>query len=280
VPELPEVETVALGLREFLAGKEITSAKIILAKLIASNPRDFSKRLKGKRFVDVRRHGKNLFIEFSGKLTLWSHLRMTGRFIQGSRQTILEKHDHLYLDLKDSNDNSRSRLIYRDVRKFGFVMLLTQEELDANPSLRKLGPDALEISKASFVNLFSGKSRMIKSALMDQSFIAGLGNIYVDEALFEARIHPREPTSALQIARIVELRRVIKALLRKALRNMGTTFDSFARTNGEPGRFQSYLKVYGRTGQRCLNCGSKIKRDIIGQRSTHFCPNCQIRSQG
>ena len=277
MPELPEVETVALGLRDFLLGKEITLAKIILHKLIASNPSDFSKQLKGKRFVDVRRHGKNLFIEFSGKLTLWSHLRMTGRFIQGSKQTPLDKHDHFYFDLKNSNDNSQSRLIYRDVRKFGFVKLLSQEELNQNASLRKLGPDALEIGKTNFVNLFSGKSRMIKPALMDQSFIAGLGNIYVDEALFQARIHPRESTVALELQQIVELRKVIRALLRKALKNMGTTFDSFARTNGKPGRFQSYLKVYGRTDQPCRDCGSRIKRDIIGQRSTHFCPNCQTK---
>lgn len=276
-PELPEVETVAQGLRDFLLGKEITSAKIILKKLIDSNPSDFSKQLRGKRFVGVRRHGKNLFIEFSGKLTLWSHLRMTGRFIQASKDAPLDKHDHLYFDLKSLNDNSKSRLIYRDVRKFGFVRLLSQDELDQITSLRKLGPDALEINKADFVNLFSGTSRMIKTALLDQSFIAGLGNIYVDEALFAARIHPRESTTALDVQQIVELRKVIRAILRKALKNMGTTFDSFARTNGEPGGFQSYLKVYRRTDQLCVVCRSKIERDIIGQRSTHFCPNCQTK---
>ena len=275
MPELPEVETVVRGLREIAVGCEITRAKLIGEKLKRLNPRNFSQRITGQRFVAIRRRGKNILLDLSGDLTLWAHLKMTGRFVEYSNGQKLDRHDHLLIVLKRDNERRSSRLVFRDMRKFGFVKLVRTSELGQLEGLSKLGPEPLEISRDDFIQLIRKPHRAIKPALLDQTLIAGLGNIYADEALYAARIHPQKLTDQISRMKLAALHNAIQRILTTAIERMGTTFDSYSGVNGNPGEFQNYLKAYGREGKPCGRCGKKITRQVISQRSAHFCRKCQ-----
>lgn len=275
MPELPEVETVVRGLRRIAVGREITRVKLIGEKLRRINPRNFSSKIRGRKFVAARRRGKNILLDLSGGLTLWAHLKMTGRFVEHENGQKLDKHDHLLFDLSGAGKRQSSRLVFRDVRKFGFVILVRTAELDKLPGLNKLGPEPLEISQEDFIQLIKARHRAIKPALLDQTLIAGLGNIYADEALYAARIHPLKLTDEISRTKLAALHQAIQQILTMAIERMGTTIDNYSGVNGNPGEFQSYLKVYGRGGEPCERCGKKITRQVIGQRSAHFCGKCQ-----
>lgn len=249
MPELPEVETVARGLRSLISGRSITDSQLPGARLKAQNPRNFARIVTGKTISDVTRRGKHLFIHLSDNYTLWCHLRMTGRFVERDVNYALDKHDHARFVFSADNDASETALVFRDVRKFGHVRLVKTDELPSLPELAKLGPEPLTVSKRDFVALFVTRKRIIKPALLDQHIIAGLGNIYADEALFAGGIHPLTRCCDIGEERLLTLRKVIIKILKQAISRMGTTFDSYSGVNGEPGRFQKYLKVYGREGE-------------------------------
>ncbi|MFQ5606458.1 MAG: bifunctional DNA-formamidopyrimidine glycosylase/DNA-(apurinic or apyrimidinic site) lyase [Candidatus Zixiibacteriota bacterium] len=277
MPELPEVETVARGLRALVIGREIVDTRLLGVKLRRINPRNFKSRVTGRRFINVRRRGKNLLLDLSDDLSLWAHLKMTGRFVESQGHTGIDRHDHLIMELGPAGKRAKTRLVFRDVRKFGFVKLAQTSKLMEQQSLQTLGPEPLEISRDEFVRLISERRRAIKPALLDQTLIAGLGNIYTDEALFAARIHPRALTCEISSRKLGALHEEVQRVLTLAINRMGTTFDSYSGVNGEPGRFQKYLKVYGRENESCTRCGRKITRLVIGQRSAHFCSRCQRR---
>lgn len=271
MPELPEVETVARGLRETILDQEIGSIKVTSEKLNADNRPGWASLMKGKRFRDIRRRGKNILIDLTGDLTLWVHLRMTGHFFYLQANRPVEKHDHLIFKLKnDVND-----LRFNDYRKFGRVRLYPTSEVMNQKGLSDLGPEPLEIEPDEFVGLLKSSTRMIKPALLDQTFIAGLGNIYADESLFEAKINPRRLTDSIAVRKLEELHGIIQRLLKLAIRNMGTSVDSFSGLNGNPGGFQKYLKVYGNRRERCTRCGNRLRHEKIGSRTAHYCPRCQ-----
>ncbi len=275
MPELPEVETVVRGLREIAVGREITRAKLIGEKLKRINPRNFPSKIKGRRFVAARRRGKNILLDLSGDLTLWAHLKMTGQFVEHENGRKLDKHDHLVFDLAGSGKLKSSRLVFRDVRKFGFVKLVRTSELGQLEGLAKLGPEPLELSREDFVQLIRTRHRAIKPALLDQTLMVGMGNIYADETLYAARIHPQKLTDEVSKIKLTALYHAIQRILTTAIERMGTTVDNYSGVNGQPGEFQNYLKVYGREGAPCERCGKKITRQMIGQRSAHFCNKCQ-----
>lgn len=277
MPELPEVETVVRGLRELTNGSTIVSAKITGAKLRSMNPRDFARCLANSQVTEIRRHGKHFFIDLNNNHTLWCHLRMTGRFTECDLAYKLDKHDHLYFDLQRNGGTTVTalRLIYRDVRKFGWVRLLESAEVAQLPELTKLGPDALTVTRKDFIARISARSRIIKPLLLDQTVVAGLGNIYADEMLFAAGIHPETMACDIPADKLTDLHKIMRAMLKRAIRRMGTTFDSYSGVNGNPGEFQRYLKVYNRDGEPCVKCGEMIVRKVIAQRSAHFCPKCQ-----
>lgn len=281
MPELPEVETVVRGLRQTIVGKTVSRTRVFApAKSIqvgeGIRTKSLSAGLRGRQVVGIDRRGKNILIRLSGNTTLWVHLKMTGVFSWVDTQRPFDKHDLIVIDFDGTTAEDGNRhLRFNDYRRFGRFRLVTNEELQAQPGMRELGPEPLQISADDFVVLCRSRRRMIKPALLDQSFLAGLGNIYADESLYYSRIHPRRMTSSVSSRKLIELHTHIQAILKRAIRLMGTTVDSYAGINGHAGRFQQYLRVYNREGGPCSRCGSTITREKIGSRSAHFCPRCQ-----
>jgi formamidopyrimidine-DNA glycosylase len=271
MPELPEVEIIVRGLHKAIPGRVIKSVHINAPKIDRDNPPGWLKVLPGKRFLGVRRRGKNILIGLSGGYTLWVHLKMTGHLYLLPQDTDIDKHDLLIFKIK----NNHHQLRFNDYRRFGRVRLFKSGEIMKQEGLSDLGPEPLEITGERFIDLFRSTKRMIKPALLDQTFLAGLGNIYADESLYASRIHPRRATNRISRRKLIELHRNIRSVLKKAIRLMGTTVDSFTGVNGQPGGFQKYLQVYGREGEPCPRCGTRIRREKIGSRSAHFCPRCQ-----
>ena len=271
MPELPEVETVVRGLQQTILDKTIESVSINSPKINSDNPRGWLDMLRNKSFIGVRRRGKNILIELSDNYTLWVHLKMTGHLYYMPGKSEINKHDLIIFNLK----NDSYQLRFNDYRRFGRVRLFPTDKVMNQKGLVELGPEPLEISRKDFILLFKATRRMIKPALLDQTFIAGLGNIYTDETLYLSRIHPRRLTDSLSDKKLAELHGQIVKILKKAINLMGTSVDSYAGVNGQPGGFQKYLNVYGREGEACYRCGAIIKREKIGSRSAHFCPRCQ-----
>lgn len=279
MPELPEVETVVRGLREILIGRTITkvethapASSITIGKSFRS--KSFEKLLVDRRVINIRRRGKNILMHLSGDLTLWIHLKMTGRFRYQPIDSPCHRHDLVLIDL-DTTPKNGYHLRFNDYRRFGRLRLFDNEELWQQPGLSKLGPEPLDIARKDFVSLCRRRPRMFKPALLDQSFLAGIGNIYADESLYFAKIHPRRLTTSVSLKKLVSLHSNIRRILRRAIRLMGSSVDTFSGLDGQPGRFQSYLKVYGQQGCRCAVCKRIIVREKIGSRSAHYCPGCQ-----
>ncbi len=292
MPELPEVETVCRGLRATVLGKIIKrvtlnapASSIVVSKSIA--PRDFAQALSGRTILQIDRRGKNILIALSGDLVLWVHLKMTGHFFFDEQPVTPEKHDLITFTLSEApateplrdscaaGRSNLSHLRFNDYRRFGRNRLYHANELWEQRGLKELGPEPLEISTREFVALCRRRPRQLKAALLDQSFIAGVGNIYADESLWAAKLHPLRLTTSASKEKLAELHRHIQRLLKLAIRKAGTSVDSYTGVNGQPGSFQKYLKVYDREGEPCTRCGAKIVRKRIGARSAHYCPKCQ-----
>lgn len=271
MPELPEVETVVRGLRKVIAGKKIGSVDCLSPKITLDNYHGWLNDLKGSSIISINRRGKNILINLDNEKTLWVHLKMTGHFYYLPKRKPVEKHDLLILELKNDKNNLR----FNDYRRFGRVRLFPTKDVMLQKGLVNLGPEPLEIPLFDFVKLFKQSSRMIKPALLDQTFLAGLGNIYADESLYATRIHPKKPTDRISKKKLEQLHEVIQKMLKRAIGLMGTSVDSFAGVNGQTGQYQQYLLAYGREGEQCRRCNSKIRREKIGSRSAHFCPRCQ-----
>ena len=271
MPELPEVETVVRGLRPLLVGNTITGVDVHHNPQVYPDAREFCGLLRNTTCTGITRRGKNILIALSNDHTLWVHLKMTGHFHERPSDAPLDKHDHFVFHLRDNHRHLR----FNDYRRFGRMRVFPTDEIMLQPGLVDLGPEPLEIPRGDFLSLMKSRSRMIKPALLDQTFLAGLGNIYTDEALYMSRIHPRRLTDSLSARKMSELHRHIRDILRRAIRLTGTSVDTFSGLNGRPGRYQKYLLVYGRESEPCGRCGRAIRREKIGSRSAHFCPTCQ-----
>ena len=279
MPELPEVETVVRELRAGgLIGRVIIRARAFWKPMIAPlTPAVFAARLKGQRVQSIHRRAKYIVLTLSGGDTLLIHLRMTGQLSLGRPKAPREPHQHIVLRLDDGRD-----LRYRDTRKFGrWLLTRTPEGI-----LGRLGPEPLSehFDQKVFISQLRVRRRQLKPLLLDQTFIAGIGNIYADEALWTARLHPGRVAATLTTTEARRLHVAIRRVLRRGIRNQGTTLGSgqsnFQRPGGKRGRNQTGLNVFRRTLLPCLRCGKPIRRMIISQRSTHFCPNCQPDSSG
>ncbi|MFQ6009221.1 MAG: DNA-formamidopyrimidine glycosylase [Candidatus Zixiibacteriota bacterium] len=281
MPELPEVETIVRGLRATIVGDTIVKVYVNAppASIYVSdsfNPKDFACILRGKKILSVTRRGKNILIHLSDSATLWVHLKMTGHFFYLKKTDPVDKHDLIIFDFESTLRKKQGwHLRFNDPRRFGRHRLFYDYELEGRVGLADLGPEPLEITASEFVDLCKKRRRMIKPALLDQTFLAGLGNIYSDEALYYSKIHPKRETSSLSTKKLVELHGNIQKILKRAIRLMGTSVDSYTGINGQSGQFQKYLRAYNNEGNPCDFCGTKIVRQRIGSRSTHFCPRCQ-----
>lgn len=270
MPELPEVETVARGLRQPLLGRTITCVTAHWPRTVAYPDLDeFSERLAGRQVVSVGRRGKYVIVGLD-QGTLLIHLKMSGRLRVVPSGEPLDKHTHTYFGLDDGQ-----QLRFQDVRKFGRVYLVDDpEQVTAG-----LGPEPLadDFSLDDFRRLLARRSGRLKSLLLNQSFLAGLGNIYADESLFVAKLHPLRKADTLTPDEQARLYRAIRTVLTQAVEGRGTTLDDqgYVDARGQAGAYQDQIAVYGRKGQPCPSCHTSIVRIVVGGRSTHFCPRCQ-----
>jgi len=271
MPELPEVETVAADLREQLIGRRFTAAHITWPRTLAEpDVEALAARLPGREVITVGRRGKYLIIGLDSGESLIIHLRMTGQLevalLDGA--ALADGHVRAWFDLADGH-----ALVFTDARKFGRIWLVK----DAATVVGKLGPEPLDwtFTAEQLGMLLAGRRTAMKALLLDQTVIAGLGNIYADEALFLAGVHPLRPATSLSPDEIERLHSAIQFVLRESVEQRGTLLRDYRTPYGPDGAYQNRLRVYGQAGQPCPRCGTPIQRIRVVQRSTHFCPHCQ-----
>ncbi len=275
MPELPEVETFVRELAPDLAGRTVVAARVFWPRTVAAPAvEEFPHRLAGLRFDRFDRRGKYMLLGLSDGSTLIVHLRMTGKLYVLPGDTQPDKHTHVVLDL----DDGRS-IHYTDPRKFGRMWLVD----DPAHVIAKLGPEPLGegFAPQGLAARLAGRTAPIKALLLDQRIVAGVGNIYADEALFGAGIHPSRPGGSLSPDEVARLHEAVRAVLAKGIERRGSTLgpsvlQNYLPPSGQPGAAQEGHQVFRRTGQPCLVCGTPIARSVVAQRSTHFCPTCQI----
>ncbi len=275
MPELPEVETVVRALRVTILGARIARVHYASSRISRPNPRGWKTALAGREIAVVSRHGKYIVISFNKSGHLVVHLRMTGRFRLQSPDAKRGRHDRLVLEIDGGNLKGPGRLTLIDTRQFARADFLPTGYETKHPGIAKLGVEADQISETELRRVLARSHRPIKSLLLDQSALAGLGNIYADEALHGAGIHPLLPSDMIDRGEARRLRVSIRGVLTAAIEACGTTFDTFSDLAGEAGGFAPQLRVYSRTGLPCLSCGTTIERTVLSGRSAHFCPNCQ-----
>lgn len=272
MPELPEVETVRRGLNSLIKGRTITNVEIYYDKIIIGSIADFQRQLVGAKILDIGRRAKYLLFHFDNNLTMISHLRMEGKYQVRASKADFDKHVHIVFHLDDGKF-----LGYRDVRKFGKMQLVpTTEELQGK-AIVALGPEPLtpEYTLAALQQGLQRRKKSIKATLLDQHVVSGLGNIYVDEVLWRAQIHPEEPANKVTEQQVAALYPIINDEIKTAIAAGGTTVRSYVDATGHEGTFQLQLHVYNQEGHPCERCGTIIKKIKVAGRGTHFCPQCQ-----
>ena len=274
MPELPEVETVRRTLEQLVLGKEIKEVFVFWPKIIKKPEpvEQFQDALIGQTIRSIGRRGKFLIFTLDD-YSMVSHLRMEGKYMLYQKEEPYDKHTHVIFSFTDGTE-----LRYRDVRKFGTMHLFAKgQELTSLP-LVNLGPEPL--TEDFTVEYLAGKlgktNRKIKPVLLDQNIVVGIGNIYVDESLFRAGIHPERLASSLTRVEIEKLHSEIIATLSEAVEKGGSTIRSYINSQGQIGMFQLELYVYGRKGEPCKKCGTPLEKLVVGGRGTHICPSCQV----
>lgn len=273
MPELPEVETVKRTLNQLIKGKHIDHVSVNLPRII-QRPDDieaFAFMLKGHTVEGVERRGKFLRILLDG-LVLVSHLRMEGRYGVYRAEEPVEKHTHVIFHFSDGTE-----LRYKDVRQFGTMHLFAPGEEFQHAPLAKLGYEPLDdtFTFGTFKTVIGTKKTKIKAVLLNQAYVVGIGNIYVDEALFRAKIHPERNANSLKDAELKRLYHAIVDTLSEAVDAGGSSIKSYVNGQGEMGMFQNSHQIYGRKDKPCHACGGPIRKIVVGGRGTHYCPKCQ-----
>ncbi|MDP3899890.1 MAG: bifunctional DNA-formamidopyrimidine glycosylase/DNA-(apurinic or apyrimidinic site) lyase [bacterium] len=293
MPELPEVETIRQDLSEKIIGKKITGVTVTKPRLVKSGLNNFIQILTGNTFKKINRRGKLVYVELKkSDLVLLIHLKMTGQLIyqkgprrQGGVSKIIaagghsfksmewdlpNKYSHIYFSFQDN-----SRLFFNDLRTFGYMKLVDEKEL--KQVLNKFGIEPLtpDFTLKNFAQALKHRKTNIKALLLNQQIIAGIGNIYADEICHYAGVLPSRRTPDLTIAEIKKLWQGSSLILKKAIKERGTTFNNYRDADGKKGNFIKFLKVFGRKGEACGKCGEKIKKIRLAGRGTHFCEMCQ-----
>lgn len=270
MPELPEAETIARELNRRLARRRLGPVMLLRSDIVHGDPRPLDRLLPGRRVMRVHRQAKRVVLDLQPATRLVFHLGMSGRLYLCGVAESVEKHTHLRIRIA----GTRRELRFRDPRRFGGIWCLTGSDRHKGKRLGEVGWEPLETTPAVFRRVL-GRRRQIKALLLDQRAIAGLGNIYCDESLHAARIHPLAKAGNLDRATADRLLRAIKTTLRKAIRFGGSTFMDYRRADGAVGSFQRYHRVYNREGKPCHRCGTAIVRIRAAGRSTFLCPKCQ-----
>ncbi len=299
MPELPEVETIVNDLNKKIINRKIENVQIKLARLIKNRKKNFLDFVIGNKFTKISRRGKLIIFYFktplsfsrkressNNKLFMLIHLKMTGQLIYKNKNKIIagghsqdktldnlpNKYTHVIFDFSD-----RSQLLHNDLRQFGYLKLVNKKELDK--ILNKFGYEPLEpdFTFVNFKKLIKNRRKNVKAFLLDQSLVAGIGNIYADEVLFASGVHPERSVDDLRIEEIKKIYINIKRILKKAIKYRGTTFNDYRDADGNKGSFVKMLKVYGRDGEKCLVCGTIIKKIKAAGRGTRYCAKCQVK---
>ncbi len=273
MPELPEVETIARGLRTVLPGRRILDVRLGKTDFI-DDPAAIEQQLPGARIAAVRRHGKFLLLDLQSSnggardFSLLIHLGMTGRIVTCDPKAPVLPHTHVFCALDDGRE-----LRYTDVRRFGRIGILPDGPQEA--ALGSLGLDPLEATEEQFIAQLKDRRARVKALLLDQHVLRGIGNIYADESLWRARIHPTRLGANLKPGELRSLYRAVQSVLNEAIRLRGSSIADYVDSDGKLGGFQRRHRAYQREGKKCFRCGAIIRRAIVAGRSSHFCPKCQ-----
>lgn len=286
MPELPEIETIRLGLQKYLIGKQIENIEIRVAKVFVGNKKD----VVGAKISGLRRIGKGLIIELDNDFVLAIHLKMTGQLVYSDEKTkalklsdkiggttLPSKYSHIIFTLDPSAGSGQvAHLYYNDLRRFGWIKAVKKDDLMQIPFFKEMGPEPLkDLTLEKFKEIISKSNLVIKVLLMDQKRIGGIGNIYANDSLFEAKIYPERKAKDLKPEEIKKLYDAILKVLKKGLEYGGSSDENFVNALGQEGNYQNHALVYGREGEKCRACGSIIKKIKLGGRGTYFCPKCQ-----
>ncbi len=274
MPELPEVETIARTLAGDIESATFEDVDVRHECSLEQPAEEFANRLRGRRILKVGRRGKLLMLLLDDGYIFVCHLRMTGRLYVPQAGDAPDTHTHLVFTMKGA-DGVAFPLYFKDVRKFGACRVQTPAELAQWPFYARLGPEPLEMSAEDLAGRLRDKRGRIKAVLLDQTVIAGLGNIYVDEALFRAGIRPDAQASSLSKKRIERLFEAVQDVLREAIEGCGSSIRDYVDGRGNAGSFQNCFRVYGRAGQPCLTCGAPLVKTTVAGRTTVFCRHCQ-----
>ncbi len=285
MPELPEVETIRKGLATSILHKNIVGLDVLKSRVLKNTTRDFKRILKNQSIRKIDRRGKLLIMEISnGQHLLLIHLKMTGQLIYVLGKQVIagghnlpnlgslpNKYSHVIFNFVDG-----SQLFFNDLRQFGYLKLVKVGDRPKIEAQYGLEPGHPNFNWLSFREIFEHRSTRLKALLLNQQLISGLGNIYVDEVCFRAKVRPDRLVNSLSEVEIKALYNACQYIIKKAIAKRGTTFSDYRDHTNQPGNFASYLKVYGRSGQKCLRCKkAAIKKIKLVGRGTHFCPNCQ-----
>ena len=270
MPELPEAETIARELNTRMRGTTLDRVMVLRRDIVHGDPRPLCRILPGRSVIQVRRRAKRVILDLEPRAELVFHLGMSGQLTLNAHDEPVKKHTHLRIGLRDKDQELR----FCDPRRFGGVWCLTGNGRHVGKRLGPLGGEPLDMKPVAFRRLLQ-RRRQIKALLLDQRMIAGIGNIYCDEALHAAKIHPLTRATEVETADVDRLLRAIKSTLNKAIRFKGTTLRDYRRTDGTSGSFRQFHRVYDRQGDPCQACQTPIERIIAAGRSSFFCPQCQ-----
>ena len=280
MPELPEVETIRRGLEKFIKAAKITKVKILCDKSFIG-PKNL---IENQKIINLRRKGKALLIDLDNGITMMIHLRMTGQLIFRGEESFAGGHptDSFVNELPDKQTRveielENGKLFFNDQRKFGFIKVLETTEVENDKFIKSLAKEPWEITLKEFKeNLMHHKSAPIKAAILDQKVIAGLGNIYADEALFFAKIHPKRKTGSLTDSEIEKLLEGAKTVMQASIDSGGSTMKTYVKADGTKGDYlRLFAKVFRRENEPCVDCGAEIVKIRVAGRGTHICPSCQ-----
>ena len=281
MPELPEVETIRRGLKPFILDKKITKITVLCDKSFVGTP----KSIIGAKPITLRRYGKALIIDLDNNKSLMIHLRMTGQLIYDGEERYSAGHPSDNFTAQLPNKQTRAIiefadggvLYFNDQRKFGFIKIIATAEVENDPFIKKLAPEPWDMTDGELYKKFIHHPKMtVKAALLDQTIVCGLGNIYADEALFQAKIHPARRVETLSESEVDALQTAAKMVMEKSINSGGSTMATYIRPDGTKGDYlEKFAQVFRHEGKECPICGTKIIKIRVAGRGTHVCPNCQ-----